>query len=143
MPVLGVVKRKDLLEEAARFAQTKKVKLTVVFDGAEEDFFPDGARFKGVTIFYARPNSDADTRIKNLVENSRDRRTLIVVTSDRALADYCRRLGARVVSTKDFRQKIIEAREINLEIARLNGVKSDELAEWMRYFGVDETDERF
>jgi predicted RNA-binding protein with PIN domain len=142
MPLLGTTERKKLLEAAARFAQAKKVKITVVFDGAEENFFPDGSSYKGVKIFYARPQSDADARIKNLVENSRERRTLIVVTSDRALSDYCRRCGAKTVSAKEFRERIAELQDDNAEKIRDAGVKPNELAEWMRYFGVDESDDR-
>lgn len=142
MPLLGVGERKELLEETARFAQTKKVKITVVFDGAEEDFFPDGSSFKGVKIFYARRNSDADTRIKNLVENSKERRTLIVVTNDRSLSDYCRRSGAKVLSAKEFKLKLNEIQTQKINQMRHEGVKENELAEWMRYFGVDESDDQ-
>jgi Predicted RNA-binding protein containing a PIN domain len=141
MPLLGTRERKKLLEEVAQFAQTKGIKAMVVFDGAEEDFFPDGSSYKKVKIFYARPNSDADTRIKNLVENSRERRTLFVVTNDRSLSDYCRRCGARVVTARDFSQQIFEAKKLNIEKSRFEGVKADELTEWMRYFGIDETDD--
>jgi predicted RNA-binding protein with PIN domain len=142
MPLLGTSERKKLLEAAARFAHAKKVKITVVFDGAEENFFPDGSSYKGVKIFYARPNSDADARIKNLVENSKERRTLIVVTDDRALADYCRRCGAKVVTAKEFRLRLDEIQTRETNRIRHEGVKPDELAEWMRYFGVDESDDR-
>jgi predicted RNA-binding protein with PIN domain len=93
-----------------------------------------------VKIFYARRNSDADTRIKNLVESSKERRTLIVVTSDRALAHYCRRCAAPVLSSKDFLHKIVEAEQQDLEKTRLEGVKSEEIDDWMRYFGVDKND---
>jgi predicted RNA-binding protein with PIN domain len=140
MPVVGARTRKDLLETVAGFALAKRVKVAVVFDGAAEDFFPDGSSFKGVKIFYSRFGSDADARIKNLVEGSKERRTLIVVTSDNALANYCRRCGAQVVRAPDFRRRLAEAQSSEIEKERLNGVKSDELGEWMRYFGVDETD---
>lgn len=140
MPVVGARTRRDLLETVARFAAAKRVKISVVFDGAEENFFPDGASYKGVKIFYSRFGSDADARIKNLVENSKEKRTLIVVTSDRALGDYCRRVAAQVVRAQDFRLKLEEARADDLERTRADGVKSEDLADWMRYFGVDETD---
>ena len=79
--------RRRLLEELARFARAAGVTVEVVFDGAPDDFFPDGSDFMGVRVFYAERGRDADARIKQLVEASRERRTLKVVTSDRALAD--------------------------------------------------------
>jgi len=52
--------------------------------------FPDGSSFRGVKVFYARPGSDADTRIVEMAEAERNKKNLIVVTSDRKLADRVR-----------------------------------------------------
>ncbi|MEJ7616434.1 MAG: NYN domain-containing protein [Pyrinomonadaceae bacterium] len=96
--------RRVLMDELAAYAQAKKISLDVVFDGAPEDHFGDGAGYRGIRVYYAARNSNADERIKRMVEASRERRTLLVVTSDRALADYVRRCGARVVPVKQFRR---------------------------------------
>lgn len=135
--------RRRLMEDVAVFAASKKVSTTLVFDGAAEEFFADGSSYKGVKIFYAKQNSNADERIKYLVESSKERRTLVVVTSDRALSDYCRRCGAQVVRSGEFRKMIDEARLNNAKTnSKINeGVKENELSSWMRYFGVDESDD--
>jgi predicted RNA-binding protein with PIN domain len=135
--------RRKLMEDVAVFARIKKVRVSLVFDGAPEEFFADGSSYKGVKIFYARQNSNADERIKLLVESSKERRTLIVVTSDRALSDYCRHCGARVIRSGEFRQMIDEARLKNENVSQSpgEGVKENELSSWMRYFGVDESDD--
>src|SRR5919197_3395301 len=83
--------RRRLLEELARFARASGVTAEVVFDGAPDEFFPDGSDFMGVRVFYAERGRDADERIKRLVESSRERRTLKVVTLDPALCGYVRR----------------------------------------------------
>src|SRR5215203_6588439 len=98
--------RRRLLGELARFAREAGKTVEVVFDGAPDEFFPDGSYFMGVRVFYAERGADADARIKQLVEASRERRTLKVVTSDRALADYVRRCGAQVVRSGEFRQRL-------------------------------------
>src|SRR5213079_1777770 len=100
--------RRRLLGESARFARGAGVTVEAVFDGAPDEFFPDGSSFMGVRVFYAERGSNADERIKRLVEASRERRTLKVVTSDRALADYVRRCGVRVMRSGEFRRKIDE-----------------------------------
>lgn len=135
--------RRRLMEDVAVFTQAKKMRASIVFDGAPDNFFPDSSTFKGVKIHYARQNSNADERIKHLVESSKERKTLTVITSDRALSDYCRRCGARVVRSGEFRQMIDEARltKVNNEQSAHEGVKENELASWMRYFGVDESDD--
>ena len=134
--------RRRLLGELARFARAAGVTVEAVFDGAPDEFFPDGSYFMGVRVFYAERGRDADARIKQLVEASRERRTLKVVTSDRALADYVRRCGAEVVRSGGFRRRL-DALSEN-EPARPDeraGVKESELGEWMYYFGADPEDD--
>ena len=131
--------RRRLMDELARFAQVRQVRVTVVFDGAPEKFFRDGASYRGVRLFYSERGSNADERIKQLVEQSRERRTLIVVTSDRALSDYVRRCGARVMRSGEFRKRMEEsaASNSNSDEPAVEG----ELNEWMRYFGVSPEDD--
>ena len=134
--------RRRLLGELARLARAEGLTVEAVFDGAPDEFFPDGSYFMGVRVFYAERGRDADARIKQLVEASRERRTLKVITSDRALADYVRRCGAEVVRSGDFRRRLdalFEAEEPRPD-AR-GGVKESELGEWMYYFGADPEDD--
>lgn len=132
--------RLRLLDEVARFAQLKRVQVAVVFDGAPEEFFCDGSSYKGVRLFYAERGSNADERIKRLVEASRERRTLIVVTSDRALSEYVRRCGARHLRSGQFRERLEGAAHDNKKSgAEEESAHSDtEMKSWLRYFGVDE-----
>ncbi len=133
--------RRRLMDDLAQFAQGKGVRVSVVFDGAPEQHFADGASYKGVSVFYAERGSNADERIKQMVEAARERRTLIVITSDRQLADYVRRCGAQVVRSGEFRKKMDEATANvthgNTDEPTVNG----KLDEWMRYFGVAPEDD--
>jgi predicted RNA-binding protein with PIN domain len=137
--------RRRLMDELARFAEVVRARVMVVFDGAPEQHFADGASYKGVRVFYSERGSNADERIKQMVEGTPQRRTLIVVTSDRALADYVRRCGAPTLRSGEFRRKMDEA------AARAASPEQDEqgvggeLNDWMRYFGVapDDDDEEF
>jgi predicted RNA-binding protein with PIN domain len=136
--------RRRLMTELSRFARGAGVTVEVVFDGAPEDFFPDGSYFMGVRVFYAERGSDADSRIKDLVEASRERRTLKVITSDRALADYVRRCGVEVIRSGVFRKRL-DAQEAESASAKdeteRGGVKESEMDEWMYYFGVAPEDD--
>jgi len=133
--------RRELLEELARFALTKKARLVVVFDGAPDEHFADGSSYRGVRVHYAARGSNADERIKALVESSRERRTLAVVTSDRALGDYVRRCGAHVVRAGEFRRRMEEA-EAESATPDADALPIEETTErWMRYFGVAPEDD--
>ena len=133
--------RRRLMDELARFAEVKRVRVMVVFDGAPEQHFADGASYKGVRLFYSLRGSNADERIKQMVEEARERSTLLVVTSDRALADYVRRCGARVVRSGEFRKKIEEAAAVSKQGDAEEPSVGGELNQWMRYFGVAPEDD--
>jgi hypothetical protein len=77
-----------------------------------------------------------------LVEASRERRTLKVVTSDRALADYVRRCGAEVIRSGEFRRRLDAlAAGAEPEGEARGGVKEEELDDWMYYFGAAPEDD--
>jgi uncharacterized protein len=134
--------RRRLMEELARFFRVKKTRIAVVFDGAPDESFPDGSSYCGVKIFYARPKSNADSRIIEMVEAEKNRKGMIVVTSDGALASYVRLCGVGVMRSGAFRRMLDESSteqiEPPIEVGGLDG--------WFRYFGVrqeeaEETDE--
>ena len=136
--------RRALLDELAQFALARHARVTVVFDGAPEAHFPDGASYRGVRIFYAARGSNADERIKQLVEADRERRQLLVVTSDRALTDYVRRCGAKVLRAGEFRRLIDELKEQRRHTSQAQAERPPgdrEMEDWMRYFGVAPEDE--
>jgi predicted RNA-binding protein with PIN domain len=84
---------------AALQALTRRTgdRISVVLDGRPLDDVPEGVH-NGVLVAYAtRPGRDAaDDRIVAEVERDPDPASLVVVTSDRALAERVRALGSRV-----------------------------------------------
>ena len=129
--------RRRLVQDLARLAHVKKTRLTVVFDGAPDNSFPDGSSFRGVKIFYAHQGSDADTRILEMVEAERNRKNLTVVTSDGKLAGSVRVRGVRVMRSGEFR-RILDQSIDALPPGGATDVEANEMAEWLRYFGVEE-----
>ena len=119
----------------------KKLRLNVVFDGAPDPQFPDGSSYRGVRIFYARVGSDADSRVVEMVEAERNKKSLVVVTSDRKLTSRVRASGARVMRSGEFRRMLDEIAENTTDQeADTPKIKDDEMSEWLRYFGVEESD---
>ena len=133
--------RRLLLHDLARLARVKKLRLNVVFDGAPDPQFPDGSSYRGVRIFYARLGSDADSRVVEMVEAERNKKSLVVVTSDRKLTSRVRASGARVMRSGEFRRMLDEiAENATDQEADTPKIKDDEISEWLRYFGVEESD---
>ena len=127
--------QRSLLEKIAVFSRIKKARVTVVFDGAPDQAVPEGSSFHGVKVLYARPGSDADTRIEQLVDKSTDPRGITVVTSDRRLAFAVRSSGAGVIRSGEFRSQIEHIRESISEKEDGEDVEVSDLNSWLRYFG--------
>jgi predicted RNA-binding protein with PIN domain len=122
------------------------VTVAVAFDGAPDDHFPDGSLFMGVRVYYAARGSDADERIRKLVDDERERRTLVVVTSDRQLAGYVRRSGVKVLSAGEFRRRLDAVGPAAADTTAPGASDPppptrDELLREMRYFGVAPEDD--
>ena len=126
--------RRRLLENLAAFARRKQSRVAVVFDGRPDRLVPEGSAFRGVKVLYAERGSDADSRIEQLVEASRDPRGLTVVTSDRHLAFVVRARGASVMRSGEFRKQLESILEPD---PRKDGEDSEvgDVNQWLRYFG--------
>jgi uncharacterized protein len=125
--------RKKLVRDLAAFVAAHRVGLKVVFDGVPDEQFPEGSKYKSVQVMYARPGSDADSRILDLVEKSSSRRDLIVVTSDKALGSRAQQKGARVIQSGKFRTALEEASRLEKE--KPGEQDPVDLVEWLDFFG--------
>lgn len=131
-----------LLSEVAELSKIQGTQMSVIFDGKPLDHFPDGSRFRGVFLFFARHRSTADDRIIELIEASRNRHNLTVVTSDRALMQQVQAEGVKTIRSGEFRKRLdslpLQSRDRE-EV--LENVRQEELGGWLRYFGVDADDD--
>lgn len=92
-----------LLARLAEFAAREALPLTAVLDGRPLPALPEGEH-DGIEVLYAlRPGPNAaDDRIAALVAADPDPATVLVVTSDRALASRVRGAGARTMGARAF-----------------------------------------
>lgn len=102
--------RRALVEELSHWSgRCRDGELTVVFDGTPDASEVDEAGGSGVAVVFAPGGPDAaDDAIVELLQNlPEDRRPEVtVVTSDGALADHVRKLGARVQGAAAFRSSL-------------------------------------
>ena len=98
--------RGRLVQELVRLGGDT-AELTVVFDGHGSDGEVDRASDSGVKVVFAPggPNA-ADDVIVAMVSRWADPDEVTVVTSDRALVERVRGLGAKVESAKSFRSRL-------------------------------------
>ncbi|HET7519410.1 MAG TPA: NYN domain-containing protein [Actinomycetes bacterium] len=103
----GAVRR--LVAELDRFAAATGEDVTVVFDRRPPDLDP--GRHGAVEIGFAswRGRNAADHEIVAMVAADPDPGGLVVVTSDRRLAERVRELGARIEPSMRFRRRVDQA----------------------------------
>jgi predicted RNA-binding protein with PIN domain len=96
-PELTLSAQRDRLAAAlAALAARTGAEVTVVFDGAAVVAVPLAAS-RGVRVLFSDPGVLADDVIRSIVAAEPAGRPLVVVTSDREVADSVRRQGAHPV----------------------------------------------
>lgn len=96
-PDLPLADQRDrLVHQLAALAARTRAEVTVVFDGAGVVAMPAAAP-RGVRVLFSDPGVLADDVIRALVAAEPEGRPVVVVTSDRAVADSVRRRGAHPV----------------------------------------------
>ena len=94
-----------LLRTVAGMAATRGVRPTIVFDG-QDGTAAGGPSARGVRTVFTRAGEIADDRIKEYVAAMDPGTAVLVVTSDRDLAEAVRALGGNVVSAGVFLRAI-------------------------------------
>ncbi|HEY8480353.1 MAG TPA: NYN domain-containing protein, partial [Spirillospora sp.] len=87
--------RSRLLSGLGGLAAQTRAEVTCVFDGADLDAPVAIAAPRGVRVLFSRPGQTADELIAELVRAEPPGRSVVVVSSDREVADAARRANAR------------------------------------------------
>jgi predicted RNA-binding protein with PIN domain len=96
---------RDRREKLLRFVEDQRPqgsavhRVTVVFDGRADVSSP---RWEGPTRVIFSHGKDADTVIKELVDDLANPREAVVVTDDRAIQRWVRGVGARILGVTEF-----------------------------------------
>ncbi len=102
--------RDKLIDSLIEYKKKKGHDITLVFDGwmsgsGQESHIING----GIKIIYSRIGDTADTVIKRII--TKEKKEWIVVTSDRAIADFAWHSGSIPVSSDDFYQALYNNEE--------------------------------
>lgn len=97
--------REKLIEKLARYRRLKRHPILVVFDGWQEGPFTEQrTKEQGIDIVYSKRGEKADEVIKRLVSNCKE--GLMVVTSDREIANFCNTRSCEVIASHLFDEKM-------------------------------------
>ncbi|MEF9437913.1 MAG: NYN domain-containing protein [Candidatus Mariimomonas ferrooxydans] len=97
--------RSELIQNLSKYSELRGHHITLVFDGWKSgQGMETNTRVKDVTIIYSRIGEKADTVIKRIISESR--RSLIVVSSDREIADFANRKDCVSLASEEFNNKL-------------------------------------
>ena len=91
--------REKFLLRLQNYIEKKKVKIEVVFDSREKEFFPSVSSRDRLKIVFSQ---DADDYIRNVVEDSHNPASILVVSSDGEIIRGVSKHGAKIESPMKF-----------------------------------------
>ncbi|MCX6019560.1 MAG: NYN domain-containing protein [Chloroflexi bacterium] len=128
-----------LIHRLKQYAIKVDKQITVIFDnGKHADFaqlWDSHEQHGKVNARWAPSGRIADDVIRDIVGGTKDRRGLMVITSDGAVASFVRACGVRVQSSAEFvkeLQKVLG--EKNQPIAKPANSSTSEIDEWLKVF---------
>jgi predicted RNA-binding protein with PIN domain len=105
--------RNELIRRSSLYKKSRGHRITIVFDGwASDPLMEERDREGGIDIIYSRKGEKADEVIKRMVKEREEE--IVVVTSDRNIADSISRNGGVAISSPEFEAKLERLSEYNL-----------------------------
>jgi predicted RNA-binding protein with PIN domain len=93
--------RRALIAKLIEYGRKRNHQITVVFDGIQNGWADEGRdREEGINIIYSRHGERADDVIKRMAAHTME--DIIVVSSDREIDSYVKKLGKTSLSSMDF-----------------------------------------
>jgi predicted RNA-binding protein with PIN domain len=116
--------RKALIRSISLYKKQRGHKVTVVFDGWQGGPVDEERdKLSGIDIVYSRKGEKADEVIKRMVQERAEE--IVVVTSDRDIADFVSRRGGTAISSPEFDELMGKAKTAASENARHMEKRSD------------------
>jgi predicted RNA-binding protein with PIN domain len=135
--------REKLTHLLSRYQKAKGNRITVVYDGPPPPGAPPEVHMGALVVIYAGPESDADTRIKSFIRQSRNPGAWTVVSSDKQVYSYCKWAGAQAMRVMPFFSDMKRAIETGGgAVDDFKGMSEEDVQDWMNFFGIsDEAEE--
>ena len=114
--------REKLALMVENYFLNKKIKVSLHFDGYEN--LPINI-FK--TKIHYSESKIADIKIKNEIELTKNRKNLMIVTSDNNIIEFAKVCGCKVMSSKEFAEQLTRKENDDEEKRRIDSINDNEL----------------
>jgi predicted RNA-binding protein with PIN domain len=128
----------DLVRRVRRYCLRNNRRATIVFDAGLVGGRSHNLSTAQVEVVFASAGRSADGIIRERLRQANDPRSLLVVSSDRAIQEIASRTGARVVPAEEF-GVLLESEPLEEEGSeREKEIPEGSLEEWLELFGSGE-----
>lgn len=125
--------RELLIHAAGRYGIAENIRCTIVFDGMAPENNRTASSHAPIHVVYSSPLT-ADAKIKHMIEHSKNRSSLVIVTSDREILRFAQLHSCHHHTSKHFAHLLADTDDTVTE-------KSDaplppsQIEEWLKIFG--------
>jgi len=124
--------REQLAYLIARLTLRRKFRCTIVFDGARPIDTP-ASTHSPVHVVFSSPLS-ADAKIKSMIDQSKNRSLLVIVSSDREILGYARVCACTTHTSRYFTNMLFEEPNQGEE-KDATVLSRGQIDEWLKIFG--------
>ncbi len=125
--------RELLIDSVAQLTYKNKIRCSIVFDGTAPHPVPKHSSHAPVHVLYSFPLS-ADTKIKQLIEKSKNRSKLIIISSDREILNHAKTFSCQTHTSKHFASLLSDTTDTMSEKIDQPLTKT-QIDEWLTIFG--------
>lgn len=134
--------REKMLHLIKSYQKNRNTNLVIVFDGKPDSYYYGKSAGEKLSVVYPGFGVSADEEIKKILDGYTDYKTVTLVSSDRELKEYARRMGVKTINSIEFYfelkkvYRIIGNKEEKLK--RIHGtISKQEVEKWMKIFDDD------
>lgn len=112
-----------------RHFANKKVDIFLYFDG----FAGEKINVSKIKIVFSG-GSTADEKIKKQIESEKNKRTLVIVSSDNEIRNFAKVCGCEILSSEEFGKELLKGSHISSEEQKISAI--DDVSMFKKLFNV-------
>lgn len=125
--------REMLIHSVARLTHRKKFRCTIVFDGSPPSNTVKQSPNAPIHVVYSSPQN-ADAKIKQMIEQSKHRSLLVIVSSDREILNFAKVCSCQTHTSKHFANLLSQTNDVPTEKSD-TPLSQSQIDEWLKIFG--------
>jgi predicted RNA-binding protein with PIN domain len=125
--------RERLITLLGSYGERRKVEVVITFDGT---LLHSGHSLNTpkIKVLFSRPPQKADQLIKSLIEQTKHKKLLMVVSSDREITRFAKVCGCEIKSSEEFYESVTRKPKLAEEEKKTLTLTDAEIKEWKKIF---------